>query len=221
MILAAVLAVSGCATLQHPSQSLGRSAIEQELRWQAAEESSKKIALISNTTEELQEKLSCREDELGRRGGYRRSAAVVRKEIEEITQRLGMMGAVEHSLKKLMLSKVYVNINCEPGRQYIYRYLVEKSLKVKCVKVADNENEADYVLRVVIKKDGVDQETRNYFYLFKSDTLKATSSMDVVLTDRKKNIIVYEDTVEGIARHENSYLLGVGPLSNASNLTDR
>jgi hypothetical protein len=207
--------------LQYPAPVAGRTSIEQALRWQAAEESSAKIALISNTAQELEEKIRSRECELERPGGYKRSVSVIRKEIEEFTQRLGMLGAVENSLKKLELNRVFVAIECEPDRQYIYRYLVEKSLKAKCIKVTDNEKEAAYRLQVIVRQDGVDRESYNFLFLYWCSTLKATSSMNVVLTDRKKNIVVYEDTVEGIAWHENSYFLGVGPLTNSSYITSR
>ncbi len=224
-IVTVVIFISGCTTLRRPVTVPNASGIEQDLRYQAVEKACDLITNKHSRLEEITKLIIMKEKEIdnftkkdasNHSSGHKYIIEVLRESISELTNEMEMKARVTQNIESLVQrlkpNKLCVEILGDYDRQYIYRYIIEKELRKNELTNLSEERDADYKLRVVLKKDGVDARDYNCLWLYTTHTLQAEADVVFEFIDIKTNTVIFTETNHGYASYKESYFVGIGPL---------
>jgi len=142
---------------------------------------------------------------------------------ENAVKKILSMGKIKNEIEKAKTGasdhKFYIKIAGAQDRTLVFTYLLERSLRLAKCNVAANEKDADYIIQIYVKQDGVDSEIFNALYLYISKLRTAKVTFIVDLVENNTSNIIESKTIEGSFEYQEDYVLVIfGPIySSLSN----
>lgn len=200
--------ISGCTTIYYPRIVSTSSALEQELKDNAAEQASK-ILLYNADYIKLEKQIS----EYIYSSYISPNKRISEQKIDDLRKELNNMNPFSEFFINMKNKKVYIDIQGPSGDNYLLRNYIAKRLQWVDIPIVDKDKNPDLILKIIIRQDGINTAFYTFLGLYSTLTLKSVMKFDVEIYDLNNNKTSLIPSVETVAGHKAAYYFGIGPVN--------